>query len=250
MKIIFHKLSCMRLLPCSVMGLATCFAISSCSTDNIDPWQQEQSYVWFTDTIMNFTNMSQPDVPIGDDLTIEVPMSFAGKTADRDRTIAIEVVKAPSDPRTQIDIQPGILPAGQTEGTLKIKLKNSSHLDTVYDTLQVKVGTTTDFAPGLPKYQQFTLCMHNGYVKPSWWTKRAENSIGYFTQLKMQIYMKVKGDDKDPRDNQSSSLWSSSDLGLQYWVFMLNDYIEQNNIVYPEGDEHAGKKPQFARRKY
>lgn len=237
------------LLPFSLFTLLPFLA--SCSEEKIDSWDTSNGFVWFTDTVVTFTNMQQPDVPMGGTLRIAVPLTFATEAADHDRAVSIEVAKAPTDSRTQVTLENAVLPADSLSGYAYVDLVNSSHLDQVYDTLTLKVAASADFQPGLPAYQTVKVCMHNGYPKPDWWTKRAENILGYFTQLKMQIYVTVKGDDKDPRTNTNSSYWSSNDLAVQYLVYRLNDYIQQNNIKYPDDDpEHPGMTPKFARRSY
>lgn len=223
--------------------------IASCSEREIDSWESK-GYVWFTDTLIDFTNMSQPDVPIGGTLTAAIPLTVASDVADYDRTVNVEVSRQPHDSRTQYKVKnPVIIRAGHTTDTMYVEITNSDHLDVVYDSISFKVMPSEDFDPGLKAYQNMTLALHNGYVRPSWWDSSAQSYIGYFTQLKMQIFVAVTGGTDDIRTE--TSYWSSTDLAVQYWIYLLNDYIEQNDIRYPDDDPIApGQTPSFSWRSY
>ncbi|MGM9727205.1 MAG: DUF4843 domain-containing protein [Prevotella sp.] len=228
---------------CGMMGM-----VSSCSTNDIDSWQSK-GFVWFTDTIMDFTNMSQPDVPMGGTLTAAIPLTIASDVADYDRTVNVEVTRQPGDSRTKFNIKnPVVIRAGHTTDTMYVEITNSEHLDVVYDSISFRVIPSDDFEPGLNAYQNMTLALHNGYVRPDWWTSDAEWVLGYFTQLKMQIFVEVTGGMDDPH---TGGYWSSSDIALQYWVYLLNDYVEKNDIRYPDDDPNApGQAPCFDWRSY
>lgn len=218
--------------------------ISSCDTNEIDKWE-EKGFVWFTDTIQDFTNMLQPDVPEGGQLTISVPLTIASEIADHDRIVNVEVARQPHDQRTQFEVQsPAVIRAGRITDTLYVKLTNSSHLDVVYDSISLRVIPSSDFEPGIKSNVITTICLHNGYPRPSWWDEDCEWSFGYFTQLKMQIYVAVTGGTDDPRSSKNASWYD--DLAVEYWKFLLNDYIEQNDIRYPDDDPDApGEQPVF-----
>lgn len=228
----------------TVVLFISCF-LSGCSEEQIDSWHAK-GYVWFTDTVINFTNMSEPDIPMGGQLSIALPVTAASKVEDYDRKVNIELTRKPKDSRTQVTLHQGVFHRGRTTDTLYVGLTNSAHLDQVYDTIQVHILPSEDFEQGLVSNLYATVCLHNGYPKPAWWTKQADFVLGYFSQLKMKVYIAVTGGAEDPRSDKSSSYWSASDLGLQYWVFLLNDYIAKNHIVYPADDPNApGQAPVF-----
>lgn len=215
-----------------------------CGNSEIESWNS--SMVWFTDTLINFTNMAQPEVPIGGKLQIPVPLTVASDLVNSDRTVTIEMLRKPADSRTQVVVPTSAtIRAGKWADTLYVELTNSAHLDEVYDTIAIRVLPSSDFQPGLKAYQTATICLHNGYVKPTWWDSDAERSIGYFSQLKMQVIEAVMGEIIDPRTEKD--YWSSSDLELQYNIFRFNDYVEQNDLRYPDTDPNApGQRPKFA----
>lgn len=244
-KSIFPFLKGGRALAVMLAALLATSLLAGCSEDKIDSWDAK-GFVWFTDTLINFTNMSEPNVPEGGQLSIPLPLTAAAKVVDRDRVVNVELTRKPSDSRTQVTLQQGVFHAGRTNDTLYVGLTNSSHLDQVYDTIQVHILSGEDFDQGLKSNLYATVCLHNGYPRPEWWTSRAENVLGYFSQLKMKVFIAVTGGTDDPRSDKSSSYWSSSDLALQYWVYLLNDYVAKNHIVYPDDDPHApGQAPSF-----
>ena len=168
---------------------------------------------------------------------------------NRDRTVNVEVIRQPKDSRTKYEIQtPVVLHANRTSDTLWVRVTNSEHLETTPDTVGFRLIASEDFIPGLQDSITTNLCLYNGYVRPAWWDSSAERQIGYFTQLKMDVFVKVTGGTEDPRGDGS---WSSSNIALTYLKFQLNDYIEANDIRYPANDPNApGQHPVFASRKY
>ncbi len=149
--------------------------------------------------------MSEPNVPEGGQLSIPLPLTAAAKVVDRDRVVNVELTRKPSDSRTQVTLQQGVFHAGRTNDTLYVGLTNSSHLDQVYDTIQVHILSGEDFDQGLKSNLYATVCLHNGYPRPEWWTSRAENVLGYFSQLKMKVFIAVTGGTDAPRSDKSSS---------------------------------------------
>lgn len=217
--------------------------LAGCGSSEIESWNS--SFVWFTDTLIDFTNKQQPDVADGGTLTIAVPLTIAADMSDADRTVNVSVCKQPSDSRTQFTVQtPVTIRANHTADTMYVSLVNSSHLDNVYDSISFQIQPSDDFQPGLQAYQKVTVALHNGYQRPDWWDDDCEFYFGYFTQLKMEVFVAVAGNTDDPRSN--TSYWSSSDLAVQYMVYVLNDYIEEHDIRYPDDAPNApGEHPSF-----
>ncbi len=236
-----------RILYIAVAFLAMSFM--GCSTNDIDSWSVK-GFAWFTDTIVNFTNMSQPDVAEGGTLRVAIPLTVASDVSDHDRTINVEVYRQPSDSRTRFEVEtPVTFHAGKTTDSMYVDVINSSHLDAVYDTIGFRVIASDDFEPGLKSNTSVRLCLHNGYAQPDWWDSDCVRIWGYFTQLKMQVYVAVTGGTDDIRSEKNH--WSSSDIAVQYWTYLLTDYIEQNDIRYPDDDPNApGRQPSFSRRSY
>lgn len=217
--------------------------LASCGNSEIDSWNS--SLVWFTDTLIDFTNKQQPEVEEGGTLSIAIPITVASSVSQTDRTVNVEMVQQPSDSRTKITMPSKVtFRAGHTTDTMYVSLVNSSHLDEVYDTVAFRIQASEDFMPGLEKYQTVKVALHNGYQKPEWWNSSCEYYFGYFSQLKMEVFMAVNGSADDPRSEKD--YWSSSDLAVQYLVYVLNDYIQEHSIYYPDDDPNApGQQPYF-----
>lgn len=233
-----------KLIYAALLTVTSLFV--GCGNSEIESWNS--SMVWFTDTLINFSNMAQPDVPMGGTLKIPVPLTVASEVSGSDRTVVIELVRKPADNRTLVEVPTtATVRAGKLADTLYVDLTNSTHLDEVYDTIAVRILPSSDFQPGLKAYQTATICLHNGYMKPEWWDSDADRYLGYFTQLKMKVIVAVMEGIIDPRSDKDK--WSSSDLELQYNIYRFNDYVEQNDIRYPDKDPNApGTRPKFGWR--
>lgn len=128
----------MRKLSYMLLSALAIITIASCGDSEIDGWSSK--YVWFTDTIVDFSNIQQPDVPEGGTLVAAIPLSIASEVADQDRIVNVEVVSQPKDSRTKFEVQnPVKIRAGRLVDTMYVNIINSKHLDEVYDLLKYKV---------------------------------------------------------------------------------------------------------------
>ena len=222
--------------------------LGACSKEEAELWT-EKGFVWFSAENTDFSFKMLPDVGYGQTALAALPFTVATTMENRDRTVNVEVIRQPKDSRTKYEIQtPVVLHANRTSDTLWVRVTNSEHLETTPDTVGFRLIASEDFIPGLQDSITTNLCLYNGYVRPAWWDSSAERQIGYFTQLKMDVFVKVTGGTEDPRGDGS---WSSSNIALTYLKFQLNDYIEANDIRYPANDPNApGQHPVFASRKY
>ena len=151
----------MRKLSYIFLTALTALQFTSCSDSEIDSWQSK--YVWFTDTLVNFSNIQQPDVDEGGTLVAAIPLTVAADVSDKDRIVNVEVVGQPKDSRTKFEVQnPVKIRAGRFVDTMYVNVINSKHLDEVYDSITFRVLASEDFAPGLLAYQTTKLCLHNG----------------------------------------------------------------------------------------
>ena len=223
-------------------------ALGACSEEEAELWT-EKGFVWFSAENTDFSFKQLPDVGYGQTALAALPFTVATTMENRDRTVNVEVIRQPKDSRTNYEIQtPVVLHANRTSDPLWVRVTNSEHLETTPDTVGFRLIASEDFIPGLQDSITTNLCLYNGYVRPAWWDSSAERQIGYFTQLKMDVFVKVTGGTEDPRGDGS---WSSSNIALTYLKFQLNDYIEANDIRYPANDPNApGQHPVFASRKY
>ena len=66
-----------KLIYAALLTVSSLFV--GCGNSDIESWNS--SMVWFADTLINFTNMAQPDVPMGGTLKIPVPLTIASEVA-------------------------------------------------------------------------------------------------------------------------------------------------------------------------
>ncbi len=220
-------------------------SIASCSTDEIDKWDSSTGYAWFSEENVDFTFKKTPDVAVGEATLVGIPFTVATTLSDKDRTLNVEVAKTPADNRTKYELQtPAVLHANQLSDTVWVKVWNEEHLDTVHDTISVRIVASDSFQPGLNDKVSANLCLYNGFARPSWWDDDdAVWYIGKFDQTKMGIYYAVFGNDDDPRGEKGT--WYSN-IAVTYAIQLLNDYVTDNDIVYPADDpDHAGEAPYF-----
>ena len=210
-----------------------------CSKEEISAWKSDQGLVWFTDTIVDYSFLGT-DIAEGESSLVPIPLTVAAVVGDRDRTVNVEVVRQPADNRTQFEVQaPVTFRAGYAADTMYVRVFNSANLNEAGDTIAFRVASSADFEPGLVPYREVKLCLFNGYTRPDWWNEDLERTLGYFTQLKMEVFLAVTGSDEEPVDN-----WYG--VEATYLLFMLNDYVEQNDIRYPDDDPNKpGEHPVF-----
>lgn len=220
--------------------------LTNCSTREIEAWPETQGYVWFSDTINTFTFM-ESGTPVGQTYKVPVPLQVAAAPLEHDRYVNVEIAEPPRHPDTQVElVSPVIFRANRLTDTLYVNVVNGAHLSTRPDTLGLRIRTSTDFNTGLPKYTTTRLVVFNGLPRPTWWDVNAEYYLGYFTQLKMQIYIAVTGGSEKPYDADGYA-----GNRFLYLRFKLNDYVKKNDIVYPDDDSHApGKQPSFSNRSF
>lgn len=230
-----------------LFSIVMALLVSSCSKDDIDGWSSK-GYVWFSHANVDFTFRTHSDISTGGTYLVGIPFRVASKMSDKDRTVNVEVAAEPKDSRTKYDIQrPVLLHAGNATDTMFVKVTNTENLDVAPDTVKFKITDSDDFYAGLKDSINTNLCLYNGFARPEWWDSDAERYFGYFTQLKMQIYWTVTGGDADPRNGGE---WYNN-LSVTYLVQVLNDYVTEHNIRYPDDDPNApGQTPKFKRRSY
>lgn len=217
--------------------------LTNCSESNIDKWNAK-GYVWFTAENNDFTFRNQPEVKVGDSYLVPIPLSVATTVSDRDRIVNVEIIRQPEDNRTKYEVQtPVKFRAGHIIDTLFVKVTNSEHLNSVHDTITLQLLPSEDFDLGLNNGIKTNLCLFNGFSKPDWWTRDCESYFGYFSSLKMEIYFNVVGHTDDPTKGEGE-WWDS--YNVLWLCVVLNDYVAEHSIVYPDDDPNApGKAPLF-----
>lgn len=225
------------------MLLALLTLLSSCSEDEIDTWSG-QNYAWFGTSTSTFSFRTVANATTGTTAMAGIPIHVAGPVSSQDRKVNVEVIKNPSNAQTHVEVQtPATFHAGQIySDTLWVKVTNTKNLDEKADTIRLRIIDSEDFKAGLKDSLETSLVLYNGFVQPSWWDRDEEFYFGKFTQLKMEIYVKLFGN-TDPRGT-GTTWWNN--IEVDYRLMMLQDYVDKNNIVYPtDGNYHPGEAPVF-----
>lgn len=214
--------------------IVSTLGLSSCSTDNIAPWDTSNNYVWFTNTIQEFTFMAT-GTPVGDSWLVPIQFQVAGVVADHDRQISVEIAEDPRDSRTEFEIQqPVLFRANHIVDTMYVKVVNGAHLSHMHDTISFRLKSNNDFQVGRHGNLVTALSVFDGLPRPEWWDELCEYYLGYFTQQKMQVYITVTGGDGKPYDEDSYA-----GNMFQFIKYELNDYVQKNNVCYPDDDPNA-----------
>lgn len=224
-------------------------SISSCSYEKLDAWDENRAYIWFTDSVSTASFLLHQDIAYGQEYQFPIPLTMAGAPADHDRIVNISIASPLKDSRTVYTFpQQFRFRAGLLTDTLYLTLQNAEHLSQVRDTLGLRIEPSDDFMIGLKSNITHKVAIFNGYNQPSWWNNRCRSWFGYFTELKMKIYVDFTGGDEDP--TKGTDHWDT--IEMKYLVRRLNDYIAAQGIVYPEGtgNDLDGKTPEFGTYKY
>lgn len=187
------------------------------------------------DTMVYSFALNAPDEEF---VVIDIPVTYTGLVKNYDRTVVMEVDKEPYDPQSRYEVLTGIVPADSTTGTVSIKLWNTPNLDTVGDTITLKLVENEDFT-----VRYFSGYYRNGdrlsivfqdiISQPSWWQWREESVIGRYTEQKLRIILEVMGSiDTSPVSTPDDSGYLDE---YAYNVFLLNRYCKENNIVDEDG---------------
>lgn len=237
----------MKKILCAIcLGLLV-LNLGSCKQDDIDVWNVN-GFAWFSFPKTDFSFKGR-GVEVGGKTTIAIPLTVATEVKDFDRTIAVEVIRKAANPGTQVAVpQNAMLKAGESVAFLSVEIDYTPNLDVDKDTIGISVVKNEYFDPGLDEGASMNLCLYNGYVKPNWWgdsqhSTDAFSKLGFFTELKMQVWWDVVGNDDNLED-----WWGDF---ATYLVEDLQNYVYNNGIVYPEGTEfdgmdYSGMYPMFS----
>ena len=146
--------------------------LSSCNEEDI-MFYEGGNAVHFVDKERSMTFVTQPESVTA---VLEVPVQLVGNIPEKDLTFSVEVVedeeKITATP-DQYQIGDCIVPAGKTEGTFKLTVKNPDMLDIDEKTLRLRVklvDNETVKAGGWRDYLVIDLTWSSDYVKPATWT--------------------------------------------------------------------------------
>ena len=153
----------------SLMFVAIALMAISCSTDEIDNYNQEENAIRFPGASSSDTyyggyssadgcytgSYSFMENPTAEFLEFQLPVNVIGQTADKERKISIKLVEeGTTAPADSYEILGGTIAAGEREGFIRIKILNTDELrlESASYQIKVKLEETTDFKLGPKEY--------------------------------------------------------------------------------------------------
>lgn len=207
--------------------------LAACSTDEVDTWNAKPC-VWFSeasDTLV-FSFYSQADDV--EEYVLELPITMAGAISDADRTVAV-LDKGSLHSGTEYEIVSATIPAGEVEGVLRVNVQRTGNLETEPDTITFELASSEAFELGLTaEYWTNSIVVSSLLAQPAWWNSDAESSLGYYSDLKMQVVYQVDGA-CDLFEQIGAGAVSWYDDEVEVMVYRLNRYCVDNDIRYDYG---------------
>ena len=152
------------------------------------------------------------DNPIKNDSTIAIPVAMIGKTADTDRPLTAEVIRAEStaSPGNDIEVLHSVIPAGKHEGTLLIKVKYSEKIDTVTLSARLRLTPNAHFHVDYIKAEgygdrngiEYNIFFDAKNDMPNLWADpeagaRLVDFFGAYSKVKLELLCEVFGITRD-----------------------------------------------------
>lgn len=224
------------LFVCS-LPLASCL-ITSCEND---PYMyQGTDAVWLsgdaqqsatTDSVL-FSFKANGDIT---EATMNLIVTLAGNTSDKDRAFKLEVVGDETNvSAADYEIGNTILPAGKRSVTIPVKIKrNISDVDLTkrMAKLTLKVVPTDELIAGITERNKYAIVWCDYLIKPDWWDRTIEYYIGAFTQARYKFILDFSGMTSFVFDDYAAIFGFQAKL-----INLLNEYNSNPaNANRPEG---------------
>ena len=193
----------------SVMLVAAALMVVSCSTDDIDTYNEQENAIRFpgasgkdtyysgyssADGGMYVGSYSFIKNPMADWDEYQLPVNVIGMVSDKDRKVSVMVVEeGTTAPEGTYEILEGVIPAGEREGFVGIRIANTAELQTTSYQLKVMLQETEDFKLGPKGYLTAMLMWNNNLPAPTNSNlKRSYNMLVYsslaFTSTSLNNY--------------------------------------------------------------
>lgn len=167
----------------SVMLVATAFMAVSCSTDDIEIYNEQENAIRFPgvsgkDTYYSGYSSADGGIymgsysfiknPMADWEEYQLPVNVIGMVSDKEREVRVEMVEeGTTAPEGSYEILGGVIPAGEREGFVRIKIANTTELQTTSYQLKVVLKETEDFKLGPKGYLTAILMWNNNLPAPT-----------------------------------------------------------------------------------
>ncbi len=146
--------------------------------------------------------------------TIAIPFEVVGQPEDRDREIAVQIAYYEVDfddnkvmpfPESKVEVLGGIVPAGETRGTVTLRFSPPSageveDVDDFEKYILVVAGYNDDFQGGPEsgsssslRFRDVQVCLSTKLVAPDSWPTLQAGSLGRFSSAYYKFIMEVTG---------------------------------------------------------
>ena len=166
----------------SVMLIATALIAVSCSTDDIDTYNEQENAIRFPgasgkDTYYSgyssadgfyFATYSFIKNPMAESEVYQLPINIIGKVSDKERMVNFDVVvEDGTAPENSYEILGASIPAGECEGAIRIRIANTIDLKTTSYQLKIVLRESDDFKLGPKNYLTAVLTWNNILPAPT-----------------------------------------------------------------------------------
>lgn len=124
--------------------------------------------------------------------TLEIPVKIAGRYSDKDRKFSVKVVDTLTTAANGVHYEilstdQQIIKAGQSEGSLLVKLKRATDLKTSTLQIVLQIIKNDNFAPG---YQPIIkILVSDRLIQPEWWDAIHKGKLGKYSELKCRLWL-------------------------------------------------------------
>lgn len=175
--------------------LATMIFMAACKKEELKSFEIKPAITFYKAGIeegadsLTVSFAVKTDVVVKD--TVELPIRIVGQVSDRDRSVLVKVdaekTTASSD---AYEIMPGLIPAGEHAGLLKIVLTRSAALKQKEARLWITLSQSDDFQVGPKELKDYLIKFNDFLTKPASWD---QIRFGEFSQAKFGLIIRETG---------------------------------------------------------
>lgn len=207
----------------SIVIILLSFFFASCSEDSIDTYGVKE-YVYFPDTIMNYSFAFDPDLN-AKEILVELKLIGNQKEYDRELSIAIDSMSS-NLLEDDYEILSSMFRANMFQDTIRIRVNKLSGKDKV-GFIRFVIKENQYFKPGPTKNMRFSLTFSDELLFPDWWDTNIErNYLGTYSEKKYREFIKATG------IHDMSGLGSSE---RRAYTLVFKKYIKDNDIREADG---------------
>ena len=204
---------------CVLMALA---ALAACNKEKVMTFDPTDCVYFATPADTSRFSFALLENPEAESALFTISVDLAGAPAGRDRIFHADVLKNATNSATKYEIiEPSVIAANETTGTIEIRVWRTPNLDAARDTITIVLKGSADLIADYVGHSTRCVTFYNKIDRPEWWY---ETNYGNYHEIKMQVLQEVLGSMDDPYTDR---------FGWYYYQAILNDYCDRNNLTYP-----------------